>query len=171
MLAALSVPRDRWWAAWIGVSALGLMIEVAQGLTPYRAFEWMDFVADAVGAAIGVGIAALVRRTAAKPSTRSCARILYMTTLPLAEVRANLSKLVEEAERTHQRVEVTKNGRRAAVLMSADDYDSLTETLDILSDAEAMAAIRESDADIAAGRIYSLDEVAAELRARGILSS
>ncbi len=94
-----------------------------------------------------------------------------MTTLPLAEVRANLSKLVEEAERTHQRVEVTKNGRRAAVLMSADDYDSLTETLDILSDAEAMAAIRESDADIAAGRIYSLDEVAAELRARGILSS
>jgi len=94
-----------------------------------------------------------------------------MTTLPLAEVRANLSKLVEEAQRTHQRVEVTKNGRRAAVLMSADDYDSLTETLDILSDAEAMAAIRESDADIAAGRIYSLDEVAAELRARGILSS
>jgi len=102
---------------------------------------------------------------------RSCARILYMTTLPLAKVRANLSKLVEEAQRTHQRVEVTKNGRRAAVLMSADDYDSLTETLDILSDAEAMAAIRESDADIAAGRIYSLDEVAAELRARGILSS
>jgi len=100
-----------------------------------------------------------------------CATILYMTTLPLAEVRANLSKLVEEAERTHQRVEVTKNGRRAAVLMSADDYDSLTETLDILSDAEAMAAIRESDADIEAGRIYSLDEVAAVLRAKGILSS
>ena len=99
-----------------------------------------------------------------------CATILYMTTLPLAEVRANLSKLVEEAERTHQRVEVTKNGRRAAVLMSADDYDSLTETLDILSDAEAMAAIRESDADIEAGRIYSLDEVAAVLRGRGILS-
>ena len=92
-----------------------------------------------------------------------------MTTLPIADVRANLSKLVEEAERTHQRVEVTKNGRRAAVLMSADDYDSLMETLDILGDAEAMAAIRESDADIAAGRIYSQDEVEAELRAQGIL--
>ena len=70
VLAALSVPRDRWWAAWIRVSALGLMIEAAQSLTPYRAFEWMDFVADAAGAAIGVGIAALVRRTALKPSTR-----------------------------------------------------------------------------------------------------
>jgi prevent-host-death family protein len=92
-----------------------------------------------------------------------------MTTLPLAEVRANLSKLVDEAQRTHERVEVTKNGRRAAVLMSADDYDSLMETLDILGDAETMAAIRESDADIAAGRLYSSAEVEAELRAKGIL--
>jgi antitoxin YefM len=92
-----------------------------------------------------------------------------MTTLPLAAVRANLSKLVEEAERTHQRVEVTKNGRRAAVLLSADDYDSLMETLDILSDSEAIAAIHESDADIAAGRIYSMDEVGAELRSKGII--
>lgn len=97
------------------------------------------------------------------------AMILYMMTLPLAEVRAHLSKLVDEAQRTHQRVEVTKNGRRAAVLMSADDYDSLTETLDILGDAEAMAAIREADADIAAGRLYGLDEVESDLRAKGIV--
>lgn len=89
--------------------------------------------------------------------------------MPLAEVRANLSRLVDEAQRTHQRVEVTKNGRRAAVLLSADDYDSLLETLDILGDAEAMAAIREADADIAAGRLYPLEEVEAELRSKGIL--
>lgn len=103
------------------------------------------------------------------PAPVACAIIVYMTTLPLAAVRANLSKLVEEAERTHQRVEVTKNGRRAAVLLSADDYDSLMETLDILSDSEAIAAIHESDADIAAGRIYSMDEVGAELRSKGII--
>lgn len=94
---------------------------------------------------------------------------MYMTTLPLAEVRAKLSKLVDEAERTHQRVEVTKNGRRAAVLLSADDYDSLMETLDILGDREAMAAIREADADIAAGRLHPSEEVEAELRAKGII--
>ncbi|MFN8167456.1 MAG: type II toxin-antitoxin system Phd/YefM family antitoxin [Candidatus Nanopelagicales bacterium] len=97
------------------------------------------------------------------------ARILYMVTVPLAEARAQLSKLVDEAMRTHERVEVTKNGRRAAVLLSADDYDSLMETLDILGDAEAMAAIRESEADIAAGRLHSVDEVEAELRSKGIL--
>jgi len=92
-----------------------------------------------------------------------------MTTLPIADVRANLSKLVEEAERTHQRVEVTKNGRRAAVLMSADDYDSLMETLDILGDAATMADIREAKDDIAAGRLYTLDEVKEEMRALGRL--
>ncbi len=94
-----------------------------------------------------------------------------MTTLPIADVRANLSKLVDEAVRTHQRVEVTKNGRRAAVLMSADDFDSLMETLEILSDRGAMEAIGEADADIAAGRVHSLDEVEAELRAKGVITS
>lgn len=92
-----------------------------------------------------------------------------MTTLPIADVRANLSKLVEEAERTHLRVEVTKNGRRAAVLMSADDYDGLLETLEILGDPETVAAIREADEDIAAGRVYSGEDVKADLVTRGIL--
>ena len=60
------------------------------------------------------------------------ARILYMTTLPLAEVRANLSKLVDEAVRTHQRIEVTRQGRRAAVILSAEDYDYLVGWCDRL---------------------------------------
>ncbi|MGA8255711.1 MAG: type II toxin-antitoxin system Phd/YefM family antitoxin [Nocardioides sp.] len=93
-----------------------------------------------------------------------------MTTVPLAEARAQLSRLVDEAVRTHERVEVTKNGRRAAVIMSADDYDSLIETLDILSDAEAMAEIRRADADVADGKIYTLEEVQAEMRSLGRLS-
>lgn len=99
-----------------------------------------------------------------------CARILYMITLPLAEVRAQLSKLVDEAQRTHQRIEVTKNGRRAAVLLSADDYDSLIETLEILGDAETMAEIRESERAVARGEVYSLDQVRAEMQASGRLS-
>jgi len=95
---------------------------------------------------------------------------MYMTTLPIADVRANLSKLVEEAERTHQRVEVTKNGRRAAVLMSADDYDSLMETLDILGDAATMTDLREA-ASLTDEQWIPGDVVRAELRAAGRLSS
>lgn len=44
-----------------------------------------------------------------------------------------------------------------------------TETLDLLSDAEAMADIRQADADVAAGRVSTLDEVEAEMRALGRL--
>ena len=96
------------------------------------------------------------------------ARILYMITLPLAEVRAQLSKLVDEAVRTHEHIEVTKNGRRAAVILSADDYDSLMDTLDILGDAEEMAAIREARS-LSDDQWIPGDVVQAELRASGRL--
>src|SRR5687768_3638627 len=69
------------------------------------------------------------------------ARILYMTTIPLSDARARLSEIIDEAVRTHERVEITRNGRRAAVLLSADDFDSLMETLDILADPDAMRDI------------------------------
>ncbi len=92
-----------------------------------------------------------------------------MTTLPLAEVRANLSKLVDEAVRTHQRIEVTRQGRRAAVILSADDYDSIMETLAILSNQDLMREVRAAEAQAAAGQVYTLDEVTEEMRAVGRL--
>lgn len=97
------------------------------------------------------------------------ARILYMTTLPLAEVRANLSKLVDEAVRTHERIEVTRKGRRAAVILGADDYDAIMETLDILSDPDAMADLRQGREAIVRGDFYTLDDVTNEMRAQGRL--
>lgn len=92
-----------------------------------------------------------------------------MTTLPLAEVRANLSKLVDEAVRTHERIEVTRQGRRAAVILSADDYDSIMETLAILSDQQLMREVRDAEAEADAGQIYSLDEVTEDMRVAGRL--
>jgi prevent-host-death family protein len=84
-----------------------------------------------------------------------------MTTLPLADARAQLSKLVDSAMATHERFDITRNGRRAAVLLSADDYDSLTETLEILGDPETLTAIREGLDDAAAGRFADNDEIKA----------
>ena len=92
-----------------------------------------------------------------------------MTTLPLAEVRANLSKLVDETMRTHQRIEVTRQGRRAVVILSADDYDAIMETLAILSDQELVHQIREAEAEADDGQVYTLDDVTEEMRAAGRL--
>lgn len=82
-----------------------------------------------------------------------------MTTLPVADARANFSKLVEAATTTHERFEVTRNGDRAVVVMSADDYDSLLETLDILSDAGEVQAIQEGIRAIERGETFSVDDV------------
>jgi antitoxin YefM len=70
----------------------------------------------------------------------------------LAEMKNRLSEFVERIDREHDRVIITKHGHPAAVVMSIDDLESLEETLAILSDPGLMAQIRESDADISAGR-------------------
>jgi len=93
-----------------------------------------------------------------------------MTTLSLADARANLSKLIESAVTTHERFEVTRNGDRVAVLLSADDYDSLLETVDILSRPDEVAALMRGLADLDEGEVSSVDEVRAALVARGRIS-
>lgn len=80
-----------------------------------------------------------------------CARIAYMTTLPVADARAQLSRLVDEAERTHERFEITRNGHRAAVLLGADDYDALRETIAVLADESLLADHLAGIADAEAG--------------------
>jgi PHD/YefM family antitoxin component YafN of YafNO toxin-antitoxin module len=51
----------------------------------------------------------------------------------------------------------------AAVLLSADEYEALQETLEVLEDEETLSALRESEEDVKAGRLASLDEVRREL--------
>ena len=90
-----------------------------------------------------------------------------MTTVPLAEARAHLSQYVDEAVRTHERIEITRNGSRAVVIVSAEDFDGLLETLDILSDAELVADIRDALAERARGEVYSTQDVLESMRAAG----
>ncbi|MGL5809471.1 MAG: type II toxin-antitoxin system Phd/YefM family antitoxin [Nocardioides sp.] len=56
-----------------------------------------------------------------------------MRSIPLSEAKDRLSALVDAADSTHEIVQITKHGRPAAVLMSADDLESLRETIYWLS--------------------------------------
>lgn len=71
--------------------------------------------------------------------------------MPLAEVKNRLSEVVDEIEREHGRLVITKHGRPAAVVLSIEDLASLEETLDVLGDAAAMADIRDSLTELEAG--------------------
>lgn len=92
-----------------------------------------------------------------------------MTTLPVADARAQLSRLIDEATTTHERFEITRNGRRAAVLLSADDYDTLRETIEVLSDAELLAAHRRGQADVEAGDVLDAQQLGEVMQNAGRL--
>ena len=89
-----------------------------------------------------------------------------MDTLPLSEVKARLSEIAEEVERTHQRVNITRNGRSYVVLMSAEDLESLEATLELLADPEALARLAQAQADLAGGRQVTETEMTAEMEQR-----
>ena len=93
-------------------------------------------------------------------------RMMVMTTRSLAAVKAHFSQVIDEVAGTHERVVVTKNGSPVAVILAVDDYESLMETLEILSDPRAVAAIRDAEARMEDGEAFGEDDVRAALAAR-----
>ncbi|WBB77416.1 type II toxin-antitoxin system Phd/YefM family antitoxin [Micromonospora sp. WMMD882] len=89
-----------------------------------------------------------------------------MTVVPFTDARNRLSELIDEVTSTHERIEITKHGRAAAVLISADDLAALEETLEVLSSAEAMRQLAESKAAVEAGDVLDADELAALMAKR-----
>lgn len=75
---------------------------------------------------------------------------------PLTIARERFSELVDEVVATGAELVITKHGRPAAVLIAHDEYEGLVETLNILSDPDAMAALEEAESDIEAGRLVDL---------------
>lgn len=67
-----------------------------------------------------------------------------METIPITEAKAKIAELAERAQNEHADYTFTKNGRPAVVMMSVAQYESLMETLSILSDPEARADLAES---------------------------
>ena len=78
---------------------------------------------------------------------------MAVSTEPLRAVRDHLSEFIDRVEYQHERVVVTRNGRDAAVLISPEDLAGLEETIDVLSDPEALADIREADIAYARGDV------------------
>lgn len=74
-----------------------------------------------------------------------------METLPLAEIKARLSEVVDRVQEQHERVTLTRNGRPAAVLISPEDLEALEDTLELLSDPQARAQLARARQEIAAG--------------------
>jgi len=88
------------------------------------------------------------------------------TTLSLAEVKSHLSELVGRVTGQHERVTVTVHGRPSAVLLAVDDLEGLEETIAVLSDADAIRQLVDSDAELARGEGETEEQLTEAMKRR-----
>jgi prevent-host-death family protein len=84
-----------------------------------------------------------------------------MKTLPLSEAKSQLSSLVEQVRALDDQVTITRNGRPAAVLVSAEEFERWKETIEVRGDAALMKEIRAGLRALRSrkARLYTLEEL------------
>ena len=87
-------------------------------------------------------------------------------TRSLADIKAHLSEVVDRVEYQHDRVVLTRNGRPAAVLVSPDELEALEDTLDLLSNPQALKEIAIARSEISKGRFIDSETLRAKYLAR-----
>lgn len=83
--------------------------------------------------------------------------------ITLKKLRPSLPRVVDEVDSKMDRFVITKRGKPVAMMMSIDDYESLLETLSILSDPKLMKNIKQAQKEIRRGNVKSLAKVEKEL--------
>lgn len=87
-------------------------------------------------------------------------------TLPLAEVKKSLSSIVKEVDEKYDRYVITRNGIEKAVILSAEEFDGLIETLDILSNKEEKEAVARAKKQVKQGKTVSLKDFKSRLKVK-----
>jgi antitoxin (DNA-binding transcriptional repressor) of toxin-antitoxin stability system len=84
-----------------------------------------------------------------------------------AEDQPAWADIVRRAERGES-ISVIAHGDHVADIVPSGEVDRLRETIEVLSDTELVRDLREGLADARAGRVFSAEQVAADLAARRI---
>ncbi len=83
--------------------------------------------------------------------------------LPITKAREDLTNIVNRAKRRLDDYIITVNGSPAAVIISRDEYESLKETLDILSEPGVLRDIKKAEKELKQGKYVTLEELKIEL--------
>lgn len=87
-----------------------------------------------------------------------------MTNISLKELRPKLPKIVEGIDKKFDRVIVTKRGKPIVMMLSVEDYESMVETLNILSDRSGLARIKEGLKQARKGQTIALEDFRKKLK-------
>ncbi len=85
-------------------------------------------------------------------------------TIPVTAARKDLLRLVDKVNEEYTRVDLTKNGRLVATIVSPDYLDSLEETIYTLEN--SMKDIRKAEKEIAKGNFVTLEDLKKDLKKR-----
>lgn len=81
-----------------------------------------------------------------------------MTTLSATDARNQWFELLKKSVKGH-RIFCIASKEGGAVLLSQEDYESLLETLELLSEPGLLKSIKKARKDIAEGRTFTMKEV------------
>jgi antitoxin YefM len=79
--------------------------------------------------------------------------------IPITDARHALTSLPERLAEEPGAVAITRRGKPVLAIMPWDLYESLVETLEILGDADLMAALRQSIQEAEAGQTLRWEDV------------
>ena len=80
-------------------------------------------------------------------------------TIPASKAKTYFSQLLRRMREQHESFAITQRGKVEGVLLNIEEYESLIETLEILSDRELVKSIERGLRDVKAGRIYPYKDV------------
>ncbi len=81
-----------------------------------------------------------------------------MTPIKVTTARKEFFGLIRKALRTHQPVRI-QHREGGVVLIAEEEYEGLLETLELLSVPGFRESLAEAEADVASGRISSMEAV------------
>ena len=79
--------------------------------------------------------------------------------ISVSELQPQIGEVLDRMQEGRDRFVIVREGREEAVLLSADDFEGLLETLEILSDSELVRELMEARAELASGGGHSLQDV------------
>lgn len=90
---------------------------------------------------------------------------MYMKTVTMAQLRNHLAQHLDEVSGEHEIITVTRNGAPEAVLVAADEWESIEETL-FWSQPENAAGVAAATAELDRGEGVPFAEVYRQLAAQ-----
>ena len=84
-------------------------------------------------------------------------------TLTITQARQDLFKIADQVQKPNNYYTLSVEGKPKVVMMSFDEFDSMVETIEILSDPEILANIKEAEEEYERGECVTWEEMKKEL--------